>query len=126
MYKLHPLYCYMSFQLLFQYPLLSSHNLFLSSQCQALGSRNFVDYIIWKTLFKSHWITVSHTQLYECCGLRAISTGNPVLIRPASHVKTLCFNIRIATFLLINLMSNQISWIPVSSTGMTRREGMLE
>ncbi len=131
--KLHPLYCYMSFQLLFQYPLLSSHNLFLSSQhlflssqCQALGSRNFVDYIIWKTLFKSHWITVSHTQLYKCCGLRAISTGNPVLIRPASHVKMLCFNIRIATFLLINLMSNQISWIPVSSTGMTRREGMLE
>ncbi len=126
MYKLHPLYCYMSFQLLFQYPLLSSHNLFLSSQCQALGSRNFVDYIIWKTLFKSHWITVSHTQLYECCGLRAISTRNPVLIRPASHVKMLCFNIRIATFLLINLMSNQISWIPVSSTGVTRREGMLE
>ncbi|MFP3032083.1 MAG: hypothetical protein ACEY3M_13485 [Wolbachia sp.] len=126
MYKLHPLYCYMSFQLLFQYPLLSSHNLFLSSQCLTLGSRNFVDYIIWKTLFKSHWITVSHTQLYECCGLRAISTGNPVLIRPASHVKMLCFNIRIATFLLINLMSNQISWIPVSSTGMTRREGMLE
>ncbi|MFP3027766.1 MAG: hypothetical protein ACEY3L_16540 [Wolbachia sp.] len=116
----------MSFQLLFQYPLLSSHNLFLSSQCLTLGSRNFVDYIIWKTLFKSHWITVSHTQLYECCGLRAISTGNPVLIRPASHVKMLCFNIRIATFLLINLMSNQISWIPVSSTGMTRREGMLE
>ncbi len=126
MYKLHPLYCYMSFQLLFQYPLLSSHNLFLSSQCLTLGSRNFVDYIIWKTLFKSHWITVSHTQLYECCGLRAISTRNPVLIRPASHVKMLCFNIRIATFLLINLMYNQISWIPVSSTGMTRREGMLE
>ncbi|AGJ98774.1 hypothetical protein wNo_03420 [Wolbachia endosymbiont of Drosophila simulans wNo] len=116
----------MSFQLLFQYPLLSSHNLFLSSQCLTLGSRNFVDYIIWKTLFKSHWITVSHTQLYECCGLRAISTRNPVLIRPASHVKMLCFNIRIATFLLINLMYNQISWIPVSSTGMTRREGMLE
>ncbi|MGY5877449.1 hypothetical protein [Wolbachia endosymbiont of Nasonia giraulti] len=69
---------------------------------------------------------MSHTQLYKCCGLRAISTGNPVLIRPASHVKMLCFNIRIATFLLINLMSNQISWIPVSSTGMTRREGMLE
>lgn len=126
MYKLHPLYCYMSFQLLFQYPLLSSHNLFLSSQCQALGSRNFVDYIIWKTLFKSNWITVSHTQLYECCGLRAISTRNPVLIRTAFHVKMLRLNIRIATFLLINLMSNQISWIPVSSTGMTRREGMLE
>ncbi|MFL3876970.1 hypothetical protein wTkk_000905 [Wolbachia endosymbiont of Trichogramma kaykai] len=126
MYKLHPLYCYMSFQLLFQYPLLSSQHLFLSSQCQALGFRNFINYIIWKTLFKSHWITVSHTQLYECCGLRAISTGNPVLIRPASHVKMLCFNIRIATFLLINLMSNQISWIPVLDTGMTRREGMLE
>ncbi len=124
MYKLHPLYCYMSFQLLFQYPLLSFHNLFLSSQCQALGSRNFVDYIIWKTLFKSHWITVSHTQLYECCGLRAISTGNPVLIRPASHVKMLCFNIRIATFLLINLMSNQISWIPDWDDKKRRDAGM--
>lgn len=124
MYKLHPLYCYMSFQLLFQYLLLSSHNLFLSSQCQALGSRNFVDYIIWKTLFKSHWITVSHTQLYKCCGLRAISTGNPVLIRPASHVKMLCFNIRIATFLLINLMSNQISWIPNWDDKKRRDAGM--
>jgi len=31
----------------------------------------------------------------------------------------LCFNIRLATFLLTNLMSNQIFWIPVSSTGMT-------
>ena len=124
MYKLHPLYCYMSFQLLFQYPLLSSHNLFLSSQCLKLESRNFVDYIIWKTLFKSHWITVSHTQLYECCGLRAISTGNPVLIRPASHVKMLCFNIRIATFLLINLMSNQISWIPDWDDKKRRDAGM--
>ncbi len=131
MYKLHPLYCYMSFQLLFQYPLLSSHNLFLSfqhlflsSQCLTLGSRNFVDYIIWKTLFKSHWITVSHTQLYKCCGLRAISTGNPVLIRPASHVKMLCFNIRIATFLLINLMSNQISWIPDWDDKKRRDAGM--
>ncbi|QLK11477.1 hypothetical protein GZ064_03390 [Wolbachia endosymbiont of Diaphorina citri] len=130
MYKLHPLYCYMSFQLLFQYPLLSSHNLFLSfqhpfSSCHpSLGSRNFVDYIIWKTLFKSHWITVSHTQLYECCGLRAISTGNPVLIRPASHVKMLCFNIRIATFLLINLMSNQISWIPDWDDKKRRDAGM--
>ncbi|RDD35378.1 hypothetical protein Wcon_00443 [Wolbachia endosymbiont of Cylisticus convexus] len=93
----------------------------VSSQCLTLGSRNFVDYIIWKTLFKLQWISVSHTQLYECCGLRAIFTGKPVL-RPASHVtssKMLCFNIRLATFLLINLMSNQISWIPVSSTGMT-------
>ncbi|CCE77731.1 hypothetical protein DEJ70_01505 [Wolbachia pipientis wAlbB] len=124
MYKLHPLYCYMSFQLLFQYPLLSSHNLFLSSQCLTLGSRNFVDDIIWKTLFKSHWITVSHTQLYKCCGLRAISTGNPVLIRPASHVKMLCFNIRIATFLLINLMSNQISWIPDWDDKKRRDAGM--
>jgi len=124
MYKLHPLYCYMSFQLLFQYPLLSSQHLFLSSQCLTLGSRNFVDYIIWKTLFKSHWITVSHTQLYECCGLRAISTGNPVLIRPASHVKMLCFNIRIATFLLINLMSNQISWIPDWDDKKRRDAGM--
>ncbi len=124
MYKLYPLYCYMSFQLLFQYPLLSSHNIFLSSQCLTLGSRNFVDYIIWKTLFKSHWITVSHTQLYECCGLRAISTGNPVLIRPASHIKMLCFNIRIATFLLINLMSNQISWIPDWDDKKRRDAGM--
>ncbi len=124
MYKLHPLYCYMSFQLLFQYPLLSSHNLFLSSQCLTLGSRNFVDDIICKTLFKSHWITVSHTQLYKCCGLRAISTGNPVLIRPASHVKMLCFNIRIATFLLINLMSNQISWIPDWDDKKRRDAGM--
>ncbi|OCA06907.1 hypothetical protein [Wolbachia endosymbiont of Trichogramma pretiosum] len=49
-----------------------------------------------------------------------------MLIRPDSHVKMLYFNIRIATFLLINLMSNQISWIPVLDTGMTRREGMLE
>ncbi len=99
----------------------------VSSQCLTLGSRNFVDCMIWKTLFKSHWISVSHIQLYECCDLKAISTGKgviPVLRHwdPASHAtssKMLCFNIRLATFLLTNLMSNQIFWIPVSSTGMT-------
>ncbi len=99
----------------------------VSSQCLTLGSRNFVDCMIWKTLFKSHWISVSHIQLYECCDLKAISTGKgviPVLdyLDPASHAtssKMLCFNIRLATFLLTNLMSNQIFWIPVSSTGMT-------
>ncbi len=93
----------------------------VSSQCLTLGSRNFVDCMIWKTLFKSHWISVSHIQLYEYCDLKAISTGKPVLRHwdPASHAtssKMLCFNIRLATFLLTNLMSNQIFWIPVSST----------
>ncbi|WP_341819517.1 hypothetical protein [Wolbachia endosymbiont (group A) of Brachyopa scutellaris] len=33
--------------------------------------------------------------------------------------RTLCFNIRSATFMLTNLVPNQNSWIPVSSTGMT-------
>ncbi|XCA32979.1 MAG: hypothetical protein ABS808_04150 [Wolbachia endosymbiont of Polyergus mexicanus] len=82
----------------------------VSSQCLTLGSRNFVDCMIWKTLFKSHWILVSHIQLHECCDLKAISTGKPVLdyLDPASHVtssKMLCFNIRLATFLLINLIN---------------------
>gem|GEM_PF-3750342 len=85
----------------------------VSSQCLTLGSRNFVDCMIWKTLFKSHWISVSHIQLYECCDLKAISTGKgviPVLRHwdPASHAtssKMLCFNIRLATFLLINLIN---------------------
>ncbi len=33
--------------------------------------------------------------------------------------RTLCFNIRSATFMLTNLVPNPNSWIPVSSTGMT-------
>ncbi|WP_353277531.1 hypothetical protein [Wolbachia endosymbiont (group A) of Agelastica alni] len=79
-------------------------------QQSPLGSRNFVDCMIWKTLFKSHWISVSHIQLYEYCDLKAISTGKPVLRHwdPASHAtssKMLCFNIRLATFLLTNLIN---------------------
>ncbi|KLT22330.1 hypothetical protein wVul_1264 [Wolbachia endosymbiont of Armadillidium vulgare str. wVulC] len=34
----------------------------------------------------------------------------------------LCFNIKLAASMLINLISNQISWIPVSSTGMTTKK----
>ncbi len=32
----------------------------------------------------------------------------------ATTLKPLCFNIRLATFIFTNLMSNQNSWIPVS------------